>query len=251
MSTSSPFTEANTVRDYVRDLLTHASSALLPQRGRGVHEERVSYVAGALNSAAAGLGWQFVPGAQLTRRETDVLIDRDLIAALIRLNPEITAYPERADEVIYRLRAIIGGVRDTGLVRANEEFTQWLRGDKTLPFGEDGGHAVVQLIDFETPTNNRYVVSTEVTFRHPEKRFDVVLWVNGIPLVVGEAKSATRSSVTWADGAMDVYEDYERSVPEFFVPNVLSFATEGKTYRYGAIRNNPLDDWAPWREAEC
>jgi type I restriction enzyme R subunit len=250
MSPINPFTEANTVRDYVRDLLTQASSAVLPHGGHKVGEGRASYVAGALASASAGLGWQFVPGAQLPRQETDVLVGPHLIAALIRLNPEIAAQPDRADEVIYRLRAIIGSVRDSGLVRANEEFTQWLRGDKSMPFGEDGQHTAVHLIDFETLANNRFVVSTEVTFRHPEKRFDVVLWVNGIPLVVGEAKTATRASVTWADGAIDVYDDYERNVPAFFVPNVLSFATEGKTYRYGAIRNHPLDDWVPWREAE-
>ncbi len=82
------------------------------------------------------------------------------------------------------------------------------------------------------------------------RRFDLVLFVNGIPLVVGEAKTPTRPAVSWLDGAIQVHDDYEVNVPAFFVPNVLSFATEGKTYRFGAIRMS-LDLWAPWREDDA
>ena len=62
-----------------------------------------------------------------------------------------------------------------------------------------------------------------------EKRFDVVFLVNGLPLVIGEAKTPTRSAVTWFDGAFQVNEIYEKQVPAMFVPNVFSFATEGRT----------------------
>ncbi len=60
--------------------------------------------------------------------------------ALIRLNPEIAAEPDRADEVLYRLRAILLVVRSDGLVRANEEFTAWLHGERSMPFGPNGEH---------------------------------------------------------------------------------------------------------------
>ena len=80
-----------------------------------------------------------------------------------------------------------------------------------------------------------------------EKRFDLVLFVNGIPLIIGEAKSPSRPSVTWFDGAFQIHEIYENDVPAIFVPNLLSFATEGKTLRYGAIRQR-LEKWSPWRE---
>ena len=74
----------------------------------------------------------------------------------------------------------------------------------------------------------------------------MVGFVNGLPLVVGEAKSPVRKAVTWIDGADQVCNDYEINVPSFFVPNALSFATEGKEYRYGSIRM-PVHLWAPWR----
>jgi type I restriction enzyme R subunit len=231
------FNEANSVEDYIRDLLTSAAPA--PQPG-SVREERATYRA---------LGWEFIPGPQLPRSTGDVLIEQHLHEALVRLNPEIAARPDNADEVLYRLRAIIQSVRGDGLVRANETFTAWLRGEQSRPFGPDGQHVPVRLIDFDNPQNNRLVVSTQVTYGPPEKRFDIVLFVNGIPLVVGETKTPSRPSVSWVDGAHDIHDDYEKSVPAFFVPNVFSFATEGKTYRFGSIRM-PLDLWAPWREGD-
>ena len=73
-----------------------------------------------------------------------------------------------------------------------------------------------------------------------EKRFDVVFLVNGLPLVIGEAKTPTRSAVTWFDGAYQVNEIYEKQVPAMFVPNIFSFATKGRLFRYGSIRM-PID----------
>ena len=70
--------------------------------------------------------------------------------------------------------------------------------------------------------------------------------INGIPVVVGEAKTPIRPSVSWLDGGHEVHDIYENTVPQLFVPNILSFATEGKELYYGAVRC-PLEFWAPWR----
>ena len=72
------------------------------------------------------------------------------------------------------------------------------------------------------------------------------MMINGIPVVVGEAKTPIRPSVSWLDGAHEVHDIYENAVPQLFVPNILSFATEGKELYYGAVRC-PLEFWAPWR----
>ena len=79
-----------------------------------------------------------------------------------------------------------------------------------------------------------------------ERRADLVLLVNGLPLVVVEAKTPVRSSQSWFDGATQIHDDYERHVPELFVPNLCSVATEGKDLRYGSI-GLPVDRWGPWR----
>lgn len=230
------FNEANTVRDFVRDLLCGKQDFPLGKK--------------AGEKSSTGLGWEFIAGNKLPRSDGDVLVDSYFRDALIRLNPEIAAKPDRADEVIYKLRAILMSAKTDGMVRANEEFSSWLIGERTLPFGENNQHTSVNLIDFKNLKNNRFVVSTEVVFKAGvHRRFDLVLFVNGIPLVIGEAKTPVRPAITWVDGAIQVQSDYEANIPSFFVPNLFSFASEGKAYRFGTIRL-PLLAWAPWRDAE-
>jgi type I restriction enzyme R subunit len=197
--------------------------------------------------AAYGLQWQYKDSDTLKRGINEVLVESDVKAALIRLNPEIAAEPVRADEVIYKLRAVLLAVNQVGLVKTNEEFFKWMAGEKTMPFGENNRHVPVRLIDFEDLLNNEYVVINQFRVHHRETKIpDIVLLINGIPVVVGEAKTPIRPSVSWLDGAHEVHEIYENSIPQLFVPNILSFATEGKELYYGAIRS-PLEYWAPWR----
>jgi type I restriction enzyme R subunit len=196
------------------------------------------------------LGWQVVQGRELVRAIDDVLLSQELVDALIRLNPAIAARPEFADNMIYKLQAILQSVHSDGLVRANEQFTKFLQDEPSMPFGVDQEHIPVKLIDFDTLANNSYIVAQQVTYKigKIERRFDLVLFVNGIPLVIGEAKTPTREAISWVDGAMQI-QQYEERIPAFFVPNLFSFATEGKTYRYGAVRM-PLDLWGTWRDED-
>jgi len=57
------------------------------------------------------------------------------------------------------------------LVKANEEFYQWLTGEKTMPFGENSRHVPVRLIDFEDLANNRYVVTNQFRVHHREQKY--------------------------------------------------------------------------------
>ena len=205
----------------------------------------------ATNGKTSEVKWTSLFGPQVPRSTTEVMVESWVREALVRLNPEIEKQPDRADEVIYNLRACILSVQADGLVRANENFMAWLRGEKSMPFGPNGEHVPVRLIDAENPANNRLTVCNQWTYQvgSVEKRFDVVFLVNGMPIVIGEAKTPTRSSVTWFDGAYQLNEIYEKQVPAMFVPNVFSFATEGKRFRYGSLRM-PIDIWGPWRDEE-
>jgi len=215
------FTEANTVEAHLRDLLAGAASA------RPAH---ISTGLARAGGKIAGLGWHYVAPADLPRQPQEVLVEPHLRDALIRLNPDIAANPGRADDVLYRLRAIIMGARSDGLVKANEEFAAWALGERSMPFGANGEHITIRLIDFDDIEKNSFTVTQQFTIRagKTEKRADLVLLVNGIPLVLIEAKAPVRSSQSWLDAALQVHDDYERNVPELFVPNVFSVATEGK-----------------------
>jgi type I restriction enzyme R subunit len=242
------FTESNTVEQMILDAATSlgcgAGSSVLredPPAGWG----------GSLGEEFKPTRWAFVEPLKVPRQPSEVMVESWVREALIALNPEIAEQPDRADEVIYALRAILLAVGSDGLVRANENFTMWLRGEKTMPFGPNGEHVPVRLLDFTQAANNRLTVTNQWSFQSGTvtKRFDGVFLINGLPLVIGEAKSPTRSAVTWFDGAYQVNEIYEKEVPAMFVPNVFSFATEGRCLRYGSIRM-PIDLWGPWRDED-
>jgi len=233
------FTESNTVEAYVRDLLAGPVKAV---PANTVQELLASY-----GSSPKGVGWRYAAPAEVPRQIQEVLVEPWLREALIRLNPEIAAQPDRTDEVLYKLRAIVLSVRSDGLIRANEEMTAWMRGERSMPFGSNNEHVPVRLIDLDDLSQNQYIVTQQYTYRAgpTERRADLVLLVNGLPLVLIEAKTPVKKCISWVDGAVQVHDDYEKFVPELFVCNVFSVATEGKAYRYGSI-GLPVKDWGPW-----
>ncbi|MEJ7676293.1 MAG: type I restriction endonuclease [Segetibacter sp.] len=114
-------------------------------------------------------------------------------------------------------------------------------------YGQNNEHIPIRLIDFDVLKNNTFIITNQFKIRARETKIpDIVMMVNGIPLVVGEAKTPVRPAVSWFDGAHDIHVVYENSVPQLFVPNVFSFATEGKEVFIGGIRT-PLEFWTPWR----
>lgn len=226
------FNELNSVEHYI----IHQLSGL-NLNATGVQEGKASY----------GAEWRYKAPSEIQRGVNEVLVESEVKDALIRINPEITQNPALADEVIYKLRAVFLSVNQVGLVKSNEEFFKWITGEKTMPFGENSRHVPVRLVDFDTLTNNTYIVTNQYRIHHRETKIpDIVLLINGIPVVVGEAKTPIRPSVSWLDGAHEIHDVYENSVPQLFVPSILSFATEGKELYYGAIRS-PLQYWSPWR----
>lgn len=200
-----------------------------------------------------GVKWTYSHGENLPKQAQDIFVDEWLKDALCSLNPDIAKQPDHADEVIHKLRGVILEAQYSGLVKTNENFHEWLMAEKTLPFGKNGDHITINLIDFNNIENNRFVVAQQVHYiAATEVFFDIVLYINGIPLVVGEVKTATRPSVTWQDGAADFMggkKHYWKNVEPFFVPNLLCFASEGKTFAYGAV-NGRVKDWGPWHHTE-
>jgi type I restriction enzyme, R subunit len=233
------FSESNTVEAYIRDLLGG-----LVRSAAALAQESVSVQLGLSHK---GSGWYYAGPNQIPRQAQEVFVESWLRDALIRLNQQIAEQPDRADEVLYRLRAVVLSVRSDGLIRANEEMTAWMRGERSMPFGPNHEHVPIQLLDLEDMSRNQYVVTQQFTYRagSNERRADLVLLVNGLPLVLIEAKTPVKSCVSWVDGAIQVHDDYERFVPELFVCNVFSVATEGKEYHFGSI-GMPVKDWGPW-----
>src|SRR5579871_3355286 len=123
------FNESNTVEEMILDTVgdkggTQPSLTVVEPIGDGD---------ASLGEELAPKRWNYVPWAEVPRQKGDVMVEAWLRDALVALNPEITERPDRADEVIYSLRACLLSVQSDGLVRANENFMALLRGEKTMP----------------------------------------------------------------------------------------------------------------------
>ncbi len=200
--------------------------------------------------------WKFVHGEDLIlhgKQPQDVFVDTWLKDALCLLNKPLAANPDLADEVIHRMRGVLLDASYSGLVHANELFQDWLLGRNSMPLGKDGEHITIHLIDFDNPENNQCVLSQQVQFTGTRNAyFDLVLYVNGIPLVVGEVKTPVRDAISWQDGALDFLggqKQYWENQKAFFVPNLLCFASEGKSFYYGGVGAG-FKNWAPWHSTE-
>ena len=198
-------------------------------------------------NAAGKCGWIYVEPQFVPRLPDEVFVVQWLMEALLALNP-IT--PEQAEQVIYKLRACItsGGSSDE-LITANDKFRKLLFEENSYPFGENGDNINIRFFAKADDTyKNRCIVTNQWEYprksKEGGKRLDLVYVINGIPMVVGEAKTPVKASVTWADGAADIMH-YQKSIPEMFVPNILTFASEGRELQYASI-GCPVDKWGPW-----
>lgn len=210
-----------------------------------------STIQAALLEWAQDAGWEHVSGGDLPREGHEVIVESWVREALLRHNPDLVDDEESTGMVIAEVnRAMLDATN--GLVAANEALTVILRGQR--PFVTVAGkHVPRRFIDFDDPEANRLVVADEVTIKggHEARRFDVVYYVNGFPLVVVETKTPVKQTVSWFNAAKDLYDVYEVEYPQFFAPNVFNVATEGLELRMAPVRAEPDPEsefWASWGE---
>jgi type I restriction enzyme R subunit len=191
------------------------------------------------------MGWGYTAGRSLPRDTTQTVLAGQLRDAIVRLNARVIGGFD-VDLVVEEIVATVNAV-EGGLVRANEQVLRLLRGQKEFR-DADGIWQVLRIIDFEHPAANTLIISDEVTITVPGKtprRFDLVYWVNGLPLVVAEIKSPTAKS-GWIKAAREINNVYAAEYPWFFTPNVFAIASDGLKLRYGAV-GAPTTLWAPFR----
>src|ERR1039458_89762 len=153
------FNEQNTVEHFIIHQLSGIN--LNAVQGHIVKEDEVHY---------DSVKWKYVQADLLQRDIDEVFIEKELKSALCRLNPDIDRNPDKADEVIHKLRAILITVNNVGLVRANEEFAKWLRNEVSMPIGKDNEHVAIKLIDFEVLKNNSFIVTNQLKIRARETK---------------------------------------------------------------------------------
>jgi type I restriction enzyme R subunit len=183
------------------------------------------------------LGYSFVPpSAHDTLRdgENHVLFRPHLIKAITRIN----SVPEETARSVY-LQLL--NEHD------NQSWTYRLRGNLDEKVADKAKRKTIQLIDFATPANNTFAITNQLTVRgHKTRRTDIVVYVNGIPLVVIEAKKQFAPKDKTGE-AFDQIRQYERDIPRLFYSNAFNIITNRRHTMYGAT-GSPSAHWAFWKD---
>jgi type I site-specific restriction-modification system R (restriction) subunit len=188
------------------------------------------------------LGWEslfawdredFGPDSLLGRRnDTETVLTREVLDALRRLNPGL---PEDAYQ--QALAQVLQDDITKTLVQLNAEKYRLLRDGVPVQYRDAGGRSVdkrLRLIDFDDPSQNRYIAVRELWIRGRlwRRRPDLIGFVNGLPLVFIELK---RFEVHIDNAYKQNYADYLDTIPHLFHWNQLVILSNGHDAQYGSI----------------
>lgn len=191
-------------------------------------------------------GYIHLNGSQIHRERTEVLLQDDLKQYLYNRYAKDGITPSEVDGILLMLRNISGT-----LYEANKSFYKILcdgfilnREDRTQK------DIYIELIDFDTPGNNIFkaVNQFEIEGINNQLRIpDGIVFVNGIPVVVLEFKSAVKENTTIMDAYKQLTVRYRRDIPEIFKYNAFIVISDGANNKYGSFFS-PYDFFYAWRK---
>jgi type I restriction enzyme R subunit len=182
-------------------------------------------------------GYEILNGIEIERAYNEVVLIARLEDAIAKLNPIIPV--EVREEAVKNVIR----VQHTTLLANNEAFHKLLTEGVDVKGREGAENKTfkVWLMDFENPLNNDFVAVNQFTIveKHTNKRPDVILFINGLPLVVIEVKNATSENAT-IKNAFDQLQTYKQAIPSLFNYNSILIATDGWFAKAGTITS----DWS-------
>lgn len=194
------------------------------------------------------LDYEHLYGPDVPRTTTeyhDVFLPDILPEALERINPTL---PRQAiNEAVLKINDI-----DTGsLQQRNEAFHEYLQSGVEVRFfdGKEEQNDIVYLIDFDNPENNDFHVVNQWTFvEYSNKRPDLIVFVNGMPLVIFELKSPSREETDSSDAYLQL-RNYMQHIPSMFVPNAFCVMSDMSDTRVGTITASE-DRFVKWKSID-
>lgn len=191
-----------------------------------------------LKSAALGWTWRSREQIALLRPdEREVLLLPLLRDKLRQLNPAILTDDARVDAIVTRLRAC----------RDNQQWLDWLKYGINHQFDPAETYQDVRLIDYDELDANDWCVTNQFPVEgHSPRRPDIVLLVNGLPVVVIEAKTASRSKPDWREGAKQLGM-YSEQIDQLFHTNAYGVGVNETRMMYG-VPGRRLQFWLQWRD---
>ena len=189
------------------------------------------------------MGYEHLYAPDLDRDYTSPLLDAILRDSLVRINRSLPA--EAIDEAISKLRSFESG----SLIQKNAVFTDYLQNGIPVKFfvrGEERA-SIVRLIDYAHTELNTYYVVNQFTFieNGNNRRPDIILFINGLPLVLMELKSPSQDEAG-VENAYRQIRNYMQDIPSMFYYNAICVISDLSTNKAGTITSG-LDRFMEWK----
>lgn len=188
------------------------------------------------------LGYEYAYGPDIERDFYSPLYNEVLEDSLYRLNRELPS--DAIQDALYKLKNFENGE----LVQKNAVFMDYLQNGVPVRYFDKGEErsAIVYLVDYKNPNNNSFIVANQWTFiENSNKRPDVILFLNGLPVVLIELKSPSREE-TDASEAYRQLRNYMLEIPTMFVYNAICVMSDQLTSKAGTITSGE-DRFMEWK----
>ena len=188
------------------------------------------------------MGYRYVYAPDLERDFRSPLYEEELVSALHRLNPTM---PEDAiTDALFKLK----NFENAELVQKNELFMDYLQHGIEVRYfvkGEERS-GLVFIVDYKNPENNSFVVANQWTFiENSNKRPDVLIFLNGLPVVLIELKSPSREETDASEGYLQI-RNYMQEIPSMFIYNCICVISDHLTSKAGTITSGE-DRFMEWK----
>lgn len=178
------------------------------------------------------LGYDYIPHQEIVRDSMKGVIASEILRdSLFRINPHLNQ--EIIDQAIYKIKNIDAGL----LVNRNDMFFEYLQDGIEVSFYEDNRQKTerVYLLDYENIENNSFIITNQLTIIGKDtKRPDVIIYINGLPLVVIELKSMSAESADISNAYRQI-KNYQYDIEELFVYNAFNIISDFTTTKLGTI----------------
>jgi type I restriction enzyme R subunit len=190
-----------------------------------------------LDTLTSNYGYRYIHPDEhlaLRPRENEVLFRPVLLDALVRIN----GIPLESAKAIYQ---------DLAAISDNQRWVEVLRGNYSRKIPGEETHRTIRVVDFDDLGANELACTNQLRVQgEVVRKPDVVVYLNGIPVVVIEAKSPLNPGQNTFD-AIDQIRIYEHDIPRLFHSNLFNIATNDVTFRFGAT-GAPREGWAGWKD---
>lgn len=188
------------------------------------------------------LGYDYIYGPDVERDFYSPLYDEILEESLRRINKDLSS--DAISDALFKLKNFENGE----LVQKNAVFMDYLQNGIEVRYFVDGEErsSIVYLVDYKNPDNNSFIVANQWTFiENSNKRPDVILFLNGLPVVLIELKSPSREE-TDASEAYRQLRNYMHEIPSMFIYNAICVMSDQLTSKAGTITSGE-DRFMEWK----